>query len=174
MDKDGEHLDGTTEEEEEEEEEEEKTDEKKQEEEMQRTREAFFAEAQTINWQKEGKEKVEPQLHINQPYPTKMPKSLPDGDDRFNKVKSDRVHVCDGCGALVSFSSRSRGTGDRVHGEFQGSWHDNSWVGNVDGSLLKQAYEMRLIDCRWYCTQFCGAPPSGVKDRMSRPASYRC
>ena len=159
------------EEEEEEKTEEEKKEEKKQEEEMQRTREAFFAKARDINL-KNKKEKVEPQLH-DPPFPTKMPQSLPDGDDRFNKRKNDRVFVCDGCGVLVSFSSRSKGTGWRYQGEFQGSWQDHSWKDNVDGSLLKQAYELRMLDCRWYCTQFCGAEPSGVKDRMSRPAKYR-
>jgi hypothetical protein len=121
---------------------------------------------------KEGQLPVEPKIQIP-PLSTKRPRYLPEGDDRFNKVKVRRTYGCDSCGNLVSFSSWKRHTGERAKGEFQGSYKDNSWAGNVPGELIVRAYNEGLIDCTWQCTQFCDASPTGVKDRTSRPEQWR-
>ena len=112
---------------------------------------------------------VEPQIQIP-PFRTKGPGSLPDGDDRFNKNKAQRIYACDSCGNLVCYNSWENYTGSKARGEFQGSYIDHSWANNLPCELVVRAYNEGLIDCTWECTQVCGALPTGVTDRTSRPA----
>ena len=101
--------------------------------------------AQVFNWAK-GKFE-EPSFRV---LPHRCPRRLPPGDDR-----------CDGCSNLVSYSPLKRGTGARSDGEFQGSYEDHSWAQNVEPALQEEAYELGLIDRRWYCTQYCGCNMAG-------------
>lgn len=117
-------------------------------------------------------EAKEPQIQIP-PYELKRPQTLPAGDDRFNKIKTKRTYACDSCGNLVGYSSWTRQTGSRALGEFQGSYVDHSWAGNVPPQMIERAYNEGLIDCTWFCTYWCDAPATGVKDRSSRPAQWR-
>ena len=107
------------------------------------------------------------------PFDTPRPPFLPDCDDRFNKCKRLRVYACDTCPNLVSFSSWTRSNSLRAHGEYQGSYFDSTWAGSIPGELLMRAYTSRLIDCTWRCSEFCGAPPMGVKDRETRTTNWR-
>jgi hypothetical protein len=133
---------------------------------------AFLSDARK-NWAAKSPQlQVEPQIQIP-PFQTMRPPFLPDGDDRFNKSKTQRTYACDSCGNLVSFSSWKRCKSLRAHGEFQGSYIDKSWAINVPGELMVRAYNERLIDCTWQCTQFCKAAPTGVKDRTSRTEQWR-
>jgi hypothetical protein len=107
------------------------------------------------------------------PFDTPRPLFLPECDDRFNKSKRLRIYACDTCPNLVGFSSWTRSKSLRAHGEFQGSYFDSTWANSIPGELLKRAYTSRLIDCTWRCSEFCGAPPMGVKDRTTRPMNWR-
>ncbi len=109
----------------------------------------------------------------NPPYATTLPIFIPAWDSRFKKEKKDRVYQCDTCPHIVSYSSWTRCNSSRALGEFQGSYTDHSWQDSIPGELLQQAYESRLIDCTWSCTEFCGALPTGVKDRVTRPQIWR-
>jgi hypothetical protein len=107
------------------------------------------------------------------PFDTPRPPFLPDCDDRFNKCKRLRVYACDTCPNLVSFSSWTRSNSLRAHGEYQGSYFDSTWAGSIPGEMLMRAYTSRLIDCTWRCSEFCGAPPMGLKDRATRTSNWR-
>jgi hypothetical protein len=109
----------------------------------------------------------------NPPFETTLPLYLPECDARFHKKKTLRVYACDTCDNIVSYSSWTRCNSSRALGEFQGSYVDNSWQDSIPGELLERAYESRLIDCTWSCTQFCGAPPTGVKDRTTRTQKWQ-
>jgi hypothetical protein len=109
----------------------------------------------------------------NPPFETPLPLFLPECDDRFNKKKRLRVYACDTCPNLVSYSSWTRCNSSRALGEFQGSYFDNTWQDSIPGELMKRAYESRLIDCTWSCSEFCGAPPTGVKDRTTRTQNWQ-
>jgi hypothetical protein len=109
----------------------------------------------------------------NPPFDTMRPLFLPECDDRFNKSKRLRIYACDTCHNLVGFSSWTRSKSSRAHGEFQGSYFDNTWADSIPGELLMRAYTSRLIDCTWHCSEFCGAAPMGVKDRTTRPRNWR-
>jgi hypothetical protein len=109
----------------------------------------------------------------NPPFDSKQPPSLPECDDRFNRLKRKRIYACDTCHNIVGFSSWTHSTSKRAHGEFQGSYFDNSWARSIPGELLMRAYTEKLIDCTWHCSQFCGAAPTGVKDRTTRPMLWR-
>ena len=109
----------------------------------------------------------------NPPFDSKQPPSLPECDDRFNKIKRKRIYACDTCHNIVGFSSWTHSTSKRAHGEFQGSYFDNTWAGSIPGELLMRAYTEKLIDCTWHCSEFCGAAPTGVKDRTTRPMIWR-
>ncbi len=113
-----------------------------------------------------------PIIH-NPPFDCKQPPSLRECDDRFNKLKCKRIYACDTCLNLVGFSSWTHSTSKRAHGEFQGSYFDNSWARSIPGELLMRAYTEKLIDCTWHCSEFCGAAPMGVKDRTTRPMLWR-
>ena len=116
---------------------------------------------------------VRPQIS-DPPSGTKRPQELPFADDRFQQSMFQRQYVCDSCRCIVKFSSQKRVTGGRFACEFAGSYVEPGW-GILPGAVLKQAYESRLIDCTWYCSQFCAAPTSGgaQQDRLTRPAVYR-
>ena len=107
------------------------------------------------------------------PFQERMPRNIPAIDDRFNKCKKHRIYACDGCDNVVCYSTSSKYKPGRARGEFQGCYDDQSWDRNVPGELLFPAYQDRLINCTWRCVQFCGALPTGVKDRVSRPAEWR-
>ncbi len=107
------------------------------------------------------------------PFVRPVPYQLGAGDDRFNPEKKYRIYVCDGCGHIVPFSKKSEDTGYRAHGEFQGSYQDNSWAGTFPARFMQRAYEEGLIDATWYCTQICLAPVTGLKDRTTRTAWHR-
>ena len=92
---------------------------------------------------------------VFKPHFRKSPMALPPGDDRFNHVKKKRVYACDGCGELVGFSSGNQGAKD-----FLGSYADQSWK-NLEMILQREAYELGLIDARWFCEKVCGAQPTG-------------
>jgi hypothetical protein len=109
----------------------------------------------------------------NPPFDTMQPPFLPECDDRFNKIKRLRIYACDTCLNLVGFSSWTHSKSSRAHGEFQGSYFDNTWAGSIPGELLMRAYTEKLIDCTWHCSEFCGAAPMGVKDRTTRPMIWR-
>ena len=96
------------------------------------------------------------------------------GDDRFNKIKKQRIYACDGCGELVGFTSWNQATASSREGDFLGSYTDQSWK-DLEGILQREAYELGLIDARWFCQRVCGAQPTGAgKDnRRSRPQAYR-
>ena len=49
------------------------------------------------------------------------------------------------------------------------------WSILPEAAVQKQAYESTLVDCTWYCSQFCDALTTGggKQDRMKRPAEYR-
>ena len=119
------------------------------------------------------RDQVRPQIS-DPPFGTKRPAALAFGDDRFEKAKFQRRYVCDCCGRIVTFSSKQRGTGNRVVCEFAGSYLYRGWS-ILPGAVQKQAYESRLIDCTWYCSQFCAAPTTGggKQDRLQRPANFR-
>ena len=93
----------------------------------------------------------------------KSPMALPPGDDRFNHVKKKRVYACDGCGELVGFSSGNQGAKD-----FLGSYADQSWK-NLEMILQREAYELGLIDARWFCEKVCGAQPTGDSKKKRPP-----
>jgi hypothetical protein len=67
----------------------------------------------------------------------------------------------------------TRCNSSRALGEFQGSYFDDTWQDSIPGELMQRAYESRLIDCTWHCTEFCGASPTGVKDRTTRTHNSR-
>ena len=107
------------------------------------------------------------------PYSLPAPRKRPPEDNRFEYRKNSRVYACDGCGNLVPFSSWSRDTGSRSRGEFQGSYVDHSWARSMPPSVTERGHLAGLINCTWYCTQVCGAKPTGVKNRTLRPAIWR-
>jgi hypothetical protein len=94
-------------------------------------------------------------------YRTRLPPILPKDDNRFG-IKTARVFICDSCGNRVNFSSQQRGaTFRRIECDFAGSYVDTSWS-DIPGMLQRRAWEDRLIDATWNCSQFCGAPMTGV------------
>ena len=106
--------------------------------------------------------------------PSRLPPMLPDEDNRFG-MKSSRVFVCDGCGNVVRFSGQKRQTAyQRIHCDFAGSYYDSSWA-DIPGVLQRRAWEERLIDATWFCTQFCHAPMTGVntEQRLARAEAWR-
>ena len=122
---------------------------------------SFLDRAQKV-WESKGKPDVVPQIQ-NPPFPTRMPGYLAHGDNRFEKNKFDRLYACDGCGVLVGYNSGTRQTGSRAKAnfEFGGSYVDQTWAENVPEELQCHAYEARLIDFTWYCSQWCDAPTTG-------------
>ena len=52
-------------------------------------------------------------------YPHRMPRFFKPRDNRFLK-KTDRTYACDLCGQLVTYSSKTRGTGSRSECDFLG------------------------------------------------------
>ena len=95
-------------------------------------------------------------------------------DNRFEKVKSWRTYQCDSCGHWVYFSSKTWGTGYRADGEFKGSYRDHSWAESLPPHLMKDAWELGLIDCMWLCSEYCGAAVTGQKDRHLKTRKRKC
>ena len=99
--------------------------------------------------------------------PTILPTFLPKNDNRFD-VKSARVFICDGCGNMVRFSSKTRRTAyGRIACDFAGSYKDITWS-DIPGVLQRRAWEERVIDATWLCHQVCGAPMTGVNPDARR------
>jgi hypothetical protein len=118
--------------------------------------------------------KLVTEINIQQPpFTTPTPQTFPDGDDRFQRRKKDRVYGCDGCSNLVGFSKWSTNYGNRALGEFQGSYVDSSWADDIPGEILERAHKEGFIDCTWYCTEVCKAAPTGVKNRSDRTQQWR-
>ena len=108
------------------------------------------------------------------PLTSPLPHEFGLGDSHFHFRKTARVYVCDGCGRTVCYSSRSRKTGLRSAGEFQGNYCDTSWAQTIPICLLPRAHAEGLIDARWECTVECGRAPMGAdKDRQERAAEWR-
>ena len=92
----------------------------------------------------------------------RSPAALPDTDWRFWRQNEGRVFVCDQCGDVVRFSKVSAGTGCRILGEFAGNYEDSSWK-ELDYSLRWNAWNMGLIDARWFCQRVCGQHPTDAE-----------
>ena len=94
-------------------------------------------------------------------HPTRKPAYLQIGDTRFEKKTTRTIH-CDGCGNVVTRSSkRNKTTFQRFMCEFAGSYNDNSWA-DIPSTLHKLAWENRLIDATWKCSEFCEARMTGL------------
>ena len=111
-----------------------------------------------------AKNKKEP---VFKPLFRKTPMVLRPGDDRFNKIKKKRIYACDGCGELVGFTSWNQATASGCAWDFLGSYTDQSWK-DLEGILQREAYELGLIDARWFCEKVCGAQPTG-DSKIKRP-----
>ena len=110
------------------------------------------------------------------PYPERRPACLLEGDNRFDVRKQERVYVCDACGHRVPYSSKTRQTGPRAVAEFLGCYSDGTWKGTIPpGRALKLAWESRLVDCTWLCSEVCGmrAMGGGKDSRWKRPKTWR-
>ena len=103
----------------------------------------------------------------------RLPASLRDGDTRFDPKKVNRTFFCDACGHMVRQGRRSKKTGHRVQGEFQGSYADRSWAGAFAAKFQKRAWQEGLIDGTWYCRKWCKAKPTTVEDRRKRTRAWR-
>ena len=100
-------------------------------------------------------------------FKSRVPPALPSHDSRF-AMKRLRKIVCDGCGNIVPYSSMTRRTVfHRIECEFAGSYAEKKWS-DIPGELQKRAWEERLIDATWYCSQFCGAEMTGVNTEKRR------
>ena len=106
--------------------------------------------------------------------PSRQPPILSAADNRLG-VKAARVFVCDGCGNIARFSSQKRNTPyHRIECDFAGSYVHSSWT-DIPGSLQRRAWEERLIDASWFCTQFCGAAMTGgdAQQRLARTQAWQ-
>ena len=134
----------------------------------------FKAWAEELNRQKPRKKGNSEEVVLQwPPLRFRSPATLPDTDWRFWRQNEGRVFVCDQCGDVVRFSKVSAGTDCRILGEFAGNYEDSSWK-ELDYSLRWNAWNMGLIDARWFCQRVCGQHPTGAgKDRRSRTV-YGC
>ena len=95
-------------------------------------------------------------------------------DNRFEKVKSWRTYQCDSCGHWVYFRSKTWKTGYGADADFRGSYRDHSWAESLPPHLMKDAWELGLIDCMWLCSEYCGAAVTGQKDRHLKTRKRKC
>ena len=94
-------------------------------------------------------------------HPTRKPEYLQIGDTRFDRKATRTIH-CDRCGNIVTRSSKhNRTTFQRFMCEFAGSYNDNSWA-DIPSALQKLAWENRIIDATWKCSEFCEARMTGL------------
>ena len=118
-----------------------------------------------------------PPLHFIHPHkrlPTRKPEQLSPRDNRFGP-KSERIFICDGCGNAVQFSSKQKNTQYfRVQCDFAGSWSDNTWS-RLPYTFYRRAWEERLIDATWYCSEICNAPVTGGNqaNRLQRGGNWK-
>ena len=120
----------------------------------------FKAWAEELNRQKPRKKGNSGEVVLQwPPLRFRSPATLVDIDRRFWRQKEERVFVCDQCGDVVRFSKVSAGTRCRFLCEFAGNYEDSSWK-ELDYSLRWNAWNMGLIDARWFCQRMCGQHPT--------------
>ena len=120
-----------------------------------------------------GKQATRDHAIAKVPFPTRIPIELPIGDDRFAK-KASRRFVCDSCGNIGTFSSMKKGNGVRNQCEFAGAYQKNDWA-TIPGELQQRAYEEKLINANWFCSENCGSKTAGglKQKRMQRNEDYK-
>ena len=100
-------------------------------------------------------------------HPTRKPALLQIGDTRFEKKATRTIH-CDRCGNIVTRSSRQKNTTfQRFVCEFAGSYNDNTWA-DIPSALHRLAWENRLIDATWSCSEFCDVRMTGLPSEKRR------